>query len=103
MQGNQQGMAPYTYVRDNPETRTDPSGHWGISINWGGIADAIGTAISNTVQDISPFAEAAGGFIGDFIPFLGLGFMAAAIYNSFANPTHLGCGVLHPHRTLFQL
>ncbi|HEU5383590.1 MAG TPA: RHS repeat-associated core domain-containing protein [Ktedonobacteraceae bacterium] len=27
VQGNLQGMNPYTYVLDNPETRTDPTGH----------------------------------------------------------------------------
>jgi uncharacterized protein RhaS with RHS repeats len=26
VQGNQQGMAPYAYVGENPETATDPTG-----------------------------------------------------------------------------
>ena len=29
VQGNQQGMDPYAYVGGNPETLSDPTGHWG--------------------------------------------------------------------------
>ena len=28
VQGNMQGMDPYTYVGGNPETHNDPTGHW---------------------------------------------------------------------------
>jgi RHS repeat-associated protein len=35
VQGNGQGMDPYGYVGGNPETSTDPTGHWGI--NWGSV------------------------------------------------------------------
>jgi RHS repeat-associated protein len=45
VQGNQQGMNPYQYVGDNPETHNDPSGHcWPLCTML--IGAVIGAAIS---------------------------------------------------------
>ncbi len=56
VQGNQQGMDPYQYVGDNPETHNDPSGHcwpW-CTMLAGAIAGAvIGAGISAISQAAS--------------------------------------------------
>jgi RHS repeat-associated protein len=89
VQGNQQGMDPYQYVGDNPETHNDPSGHcwpWctaligavvgavvgsvvsivqqsssGKPINWGNVAGAaaIGAAVGAAIGIAGPLAAAA--------------------------------------------
>ena len=40
-QGNMQGMNPYAYVKGNPETNTDPSGHMQVGVG-GGDGDCCG-------------------------------------------------------------
>jgi RHS repeat-associated protein len=53
MQGNQQGMDPYAYTGNNPETKNDPSGHW----DWGTVltVTAIAVAVAAVVI-IAPVA-----------------------------------------------
>lgn len=48
VQGNAQGMSPYAYVAENPETATDPTGHWGWFI---GAILSVATAVGISVVD----------------------------------------------------
>jgi RHS repeat-associated protein len=38
-QNNANGMDPYAYVSDNPETKNDPTGHWGW--DWGTVLTVV--------------------------------------------------------------
>ncbi len=53
VQGNQQGMDPYAYVRGNPETMSDPTGNdWWNPFTWGpGVMGAV-LQVTTTVVDI---------------------------------------------------
>ena len=50
VQGNQQGMNPYQYVGDNPETHNDPSGHcWPLCTMLIGAAIGAAMGVATTV------------------------------------------------------
>jgi RHS repeat-associated protein len=56
-QNNAQGRDPYAYVSDNPETKNDPTGHWG----WGDIiaATVVAVAVAVVVVVAAPVVIAA--------------------------------------------
>jgi hypothetical protein len=46
MGGNAQGFNPYASVNDNPETKNDPSGHWG----WGTVLAVVAVVAAPVVM-----------------------------------------------------
>ena len=63
VQGNQQGMDPYAYVRGNPETMSDPTGQMFVVSHGGGSVSQILTSLNNTNNFMS---SAYGGFSGQY-------------------------------------
>jgi len=53
VQDNAQGMNPYAYVGDNPETRNDPSGHcwpWCTALIGAAIGAVVGVAVTTVTS-----------------------------------------------------
>ncbi len=81
VQGNMQGIEPYVYVKGNPETGTDPTGHcWPLcTIIIGAIVGGVAAAVTDLVTGRPvTWQDVVGGIIaGGLLATLGVGIVAA--------------------------